>query len=142
MRTWDGGLAIHGAFFAALIVVFLYVTLRKKAKLSFLQATDIFTAVLPLAQAIGRWGNFFNYEAYGAPTELPWKMFVPLRYRMPGYSGDEFPPTFLYESSQCRHLFLSYWYLVEKNYGEVTALYMIFILSLIPLLKTEIDSFT
>jgi phosphatidylglycerol:prolipoprotein diacylglycerol transferase len=129
LRTWDGGLAIHGAFFAALIVVFLYVTLRKKAKLSFLQATDIFTAVLPLAQAIGRWGNFFNYEAYGAPTELPWKMFVPLRYRMPGYSGDEFfHPTFLYESLANVAIFsFLYWYLGKrKNYGEVTALYMIF----------------
>ncbi len=33
--------------------------------------------VLPLGQAIGRWGNFFNYEAYGGPTNLPWKMYVP-----------------------------------------------------------------
>jgi len=128
-RTWDGGLAIHGAFFAALLVTFLYVTFRKKANLKFLQATDIFTAVLPLAQAIGRWGNFMNYEAYGSPTDLPWKMFVPLRYRMPGYSKFEyFHPTFLYESLANVAIFaVLYWYLGKrKNYGEVTALYMVF----------------
>lgn len=128
-RTWDGGLAIHGAFFAALLVTFLYVTFRKKANLKFLQATDIFTAVLPLAQAIGRWGNFMNYEAYGSPTDLPWKMFVPLRYRMPGYSEFEyFHPTFLYESLANVAIFaVLYWYLGKrKNYGEVTALYMVF----------------
>ncbi len=128
-RTWDGGLAIHGAFFAALLVTFLYVTFRKKANLKFLQATDIFTAVLPLAQAIGRWGNFMNYEAYGSPTDLPWKMFVPLRYRMPGYSEFEyFHPTFLYESLANVVIFaVLYWYLGKrKNYGEVTALYMVF----------------
>ncbi|PZC52764.1 MULTISPECIES: prolipoprotein diacylglyceryl transferase [unclassified Mesotoga] len=128
-RTWDGGLAIHGAFFAALLVTSLYVTFRKKANLKFLQATDIFTAVLPLAQAIGRWGNFINYEAYGSPTDLPWKMFVPLRYRMPGYSEFEyFHPTFLYESLANVAIFaVLYWYLGKrKNYGEVTALYMVF----------------
>ena len=127
-RTWDGGLAIHGAFFAALLVTFLYVTFRKKADLKFLQVTDIFTAVLPLAQAIGRWGNFTNYEAYGSPTDLPWKMFVPLRYRMPGYSEFEyFHPTFLYESLANVVIFaVLYWYLGKrKNYGEVTALYMV-----------------
>jgi phosphatidylglycerol:prolipoprotein diacylglycerol transferase len=128
-RTWDGGLAIHGAFFAALLVTFFYVTFRKKANLKFLQATDIFTAVLPLAQAIGRWGNFMNYEAYGSPTDLPWKMFVPLRYRMPGYYEFEyFHPTFLYESLANVAIFaVLYWYLGKrKNYGEVTALYMVF----------------
>lgn len=128
-RTWDGGLAIHGAFFAALLVTFFYVTFRKKANLKFLQATDIFTAVLPLAQAIGRWGNFMNYEAYGSPTDLPWKMFVPLRYRMPGYYEFEyFHPTFLYESMANVAIFaVLYWYLGKrKNYGEVTALYMVF----------------
>ncbi|MGC9322316.1 MAG: prolipoprotein diacylglyceryl transferase [Kosmotogaceae bacterium] len=128
-RTWDGGLAIHGAFFAALLVTFFYVTFRKKANLKFLQATDIFTAVLPLAQAIGRWGNFMNYEAYGSPTDLPWKMFVPLRYRMPGYyEFGYFHPTFLYESLANVAIFaVLYWYLGKrKNYGEVTALYMVF----------------
>ena len=127
-RTWDGGLAIHGAFFAALLVAFLYVKLRKKAQLNFFQVTDLFTAVLPLAQAIGRWGNFMNYEAYGSPTDLPWKMFVPEQYRMPGYSKFEyFHPTFLYESLANIAIFaFLYWYLEKRrNYGEVTALYMI-----------------
>jgi len=70
-----------------------------------------------------------NYEAYGSPTDLPWKMFVPLRYRMPGYYEFEyFHPTFLYESLANVAIFaVLYWYLGKrKNYGEVTALYMVF----------------
>jgi phosphatidylglycerol:prolipoprotein diacylglycerol transferase len=54
---------------------------------------------LILGQAIGRWGNFFNSEAFGRPTDLPWKLFIPLRNRPPQWSSfDYFHPTFLYES--------------------------------------------
>ncbi|MFO7883031.1 MAG: prolipoprotein diacylglyceryl transferase [Kosmotogaceae bacterium] len=129
MKIWSGGLAIHGAIFFALLVGFVYVRLRKKANMKFLQMTDIFTAMLPFAQALGRWGNFMNYEAYGKPTELPWKMFVPLANRMPGYSQYEyFHPTFLYESLWDFMVFgVLLWFFMKgrKNYGEVTGLYMI-----------------
>jgi phosphatidylglycerol:prolipoprotein diacylglycerol transferase len=54
---------------------------------------------LILGQAIGRWGNFFNSEAFGRPTDLPWKLYIPPNRRPPGYEGFEyFHPTFLYES--------------------------------------------
>ncbi|MFW6119572.1 MAG: prolipoprotein diacylglyceryl transferase [Petrotogales bacterium] len=128
-KIWSGGLAIHGAIFFALLVGFIYVRLRKKANMKFLQMTDIFTAVLPFAQALGRWGNFMNYEAYGKPTELPWKMFVPLVNRMPGYTQYEyFHPTFLYESLWDFMVFgVLIWFFMKgrKKYGEVTGMYMI-----------------
>lgn len=127
--TWHGGLAIHGGIFGGLLSGFIYTRFRKKANIKFWQAADIFTAVLPLAQAIGRWGNFMNHEAYGRPTDLPWKMFVPFEYRMPGYGNHEyFHPTFLYESlwNVALFIFLISYMKKRKNYGEVTGLYMIF----------------
>ena len=52
-----------------------------------------------LGQAIGRWGNFFNNEAFGVPTNLPWKLFIPYEFRPEIFSAqDFFHPTFLYES--------------------------------------------
>jgi phosphatidylglycerol:prolipoprotein diacylglycerol transferase len=52
-----------------------------------------------LGQAIGRWGNFFNSEAFGAPTDLPWKLYIPQPRRPPEFINVEyFHPTFLYES--------------------------------------------
>ncbi|AKI97851.1 prolipoprotein diacylglyceryl transferase [Kosmotoga pacifica] len=128
-RIWNGGLAIHGAIFGALLSGFLYTRLKKSAGIKFLQASDIFTSVLPLAQAIGRWGNFMNHEAYGAPTDLPWKMYVPLAYRMPGFREFEyFHPTFLYESLWDLFVFFivfNYTRKFRKNYGETTGLYMV-----------------
>lgn len=127
--TWHGGLAIHGGIFGGLLAGFIYTRFRKKANIGFLQAADIFTAVLPLAQAIGRWGNFMNHEAYGRPTDLPWKMFVPFEYRMPGFGEYEFfHPTFLYESlwNVALFIFLISFMKKRKNYGEITGLYMIF----------------
>jgi phosphatidylglycerol:prolipoprotein diacylglycerol transferase len=54
---------------------------------------------MPLGQAIGRWGNFFNEEAFGSPTDLPWKLYIPEARRPPQYVDAEFfHPTFLYES--------------------------------------------
>ncbi|MFN3692287.1 MAG: prolipoprotein diacylglyceryl transferase, partial [Fervidobacterium sp.] len=96
---------------------------------SFVHATDLFTSVLPIGQAIGRWGNFFNYEAYGRPTNLPWKMFVPPEKRMPGFDTYEFfHPTFLYESLWNIIVFIFLYFVIEKrkqNFGETTALYLI-----------------
>ncbi|MGQ9855351.1 MAG: prolipoprotein diacylglyceryl transferase [Fervidobacterium sp.] len=126
-KIWHGGLAIHGGIFAAFATIFVYSKIKKY--FSFFQATDLFTSVLPLAQAIGRWGNFFNYEAYGRPTTLPWGMFVPPERRMPGYDVERFfHPTFLYESLWNIAVFCVLYFLIEKRkkyYGETTALYLI-----------------
>lgn len=123
-----GGMAIHGGILGAIFSIYLYTKLRKNSSLKFLQALDILTFVLPLAQAIGRWGNFFNHEAYGTPTDLPWKMFVAFQHRMPGYENYEyFHPTFLYESLGNSIIFLFLLYYINfkrKIKGEVTALYL------------------
>jgi len=129
LKVWEGGLAIHGAIIGALLTGFLYITF-KKPSFSFLQATDLFTSVLPLGQAIGRWGNFFNYEAFGVPTNLPWKMFVPEPYRPVMYKDYSFfHPTFLYESVWDFLVFLVlsvYYKKYRERPGEITCLYFVF----------------
>jgi len=93
---WKGGLAIHGALIGG-AMAFLIFILRNK--LSFLLYADIIMPGVLLAQAIGRWGNFFNNEAYGSPTTLPWKLFIPPQFRRPELINFEYyHPTFLYES--------------------------------------------
>ncbi|SHE81031.1 phosphatidylglycerol:prolipoprotein diacylglycerol transferase [Marinitoga hydrogenitolerans DSM 16785] len=128
-KIWHGGMAIHGGILGALLSVFLYTKLKKNVTFNFLTGLDLLAHVLPLGQAIGRWGNFVNYEAYGAPTELPWKMFVPKPYRMPGYEKFEyFHPTFLYESLWNLGIFLFLFYYArnrKKFDGEIISLYLI-----------------
>lgn len=128
-KIWYGGLAIHGAVIAAVIVAFLYTRLKKGVTFRFLQILDIALMVFPLAQAIGRWGNFFNHEAFGKPTNLPWKMYIPIQNRPLMYRSYEyFHPTFLYESIWDLMVF-TFLYIYTKKYrkkfGETTALYMI-----------------
>jgi len=96
IAIWKGGIAIHGAVIGGTLGAWLF---AKFNKLSFWQLCDIITPSLILGQAIGRWGNFFNSEAFGGPTDLPWKLFIPLARRPAGYQEFEyFHPTFLYES--------------------------------------------
>ena len=103
---WHGGLAIHGAIIGGTVSALVYTRLKG---FSFWQVADIFAPSLILGQAIGRWGNFFNQEAFGRPTNLPWGIFIekinrPLSYIHQTY----FHPTFLYESlwDFCVFLFL------------------------------------
>lgn len=93
---WEGGIAIHGAILGGAIAALIFCRLRK---ISFWQVADLIAPSLILGQAIGRWGNFFNSEAFGSPTDLPWKLYIPPSNRPPGYGNFEyFHPTFLYES--------------------------------------------
>lgn len=95
-KTWHGGLAIYGGVIGALLVGYI---LCRKYKMPFLLITDIASPWLIFGQALGRWGNFFNHEAYGVPTNLPWKMFIPPQYRFEEYAQYAYyHPTFLYES--------------------------------------------
>ena len=94
--VWEGGLAIHGGLIAGLLAGGVYVWAKALPLLTYL---DIVAPPLVLAQAIGRWGNFFNEEAFGRPTELPWKLFISEARRPPAYVDHQFfHPTFLYES--------------------------------------------
>jgi phosphatidylglycerol:prolipoprotein diacylglycerol transferase len=91
-----GGLGIPGAVIGGALAVWLYC---RSKKLSFLTWADVIVPGLALAQAIGRWGNFFNQEVYGKPTNLPWKIYIDPLHRVEGYTNYEyFHPLFLYES--------------------------------------------
>lgn len=89
----NGGLAIHGGLIAGLITVSV-VTYIKHINLP--DMLDLVFPVVALAQAIGRWGNFFNEEAHGIETSLPWAVII---------NGHHYHPTFLYESLWCLMLF-------------------------------------
>lgn len=82
----EGGLAIHGGLIAGIITILVF---SKVKKINFFKLTDIVIIGVPLAQSIGRWGNFINGEAHGGPTNLPWGILV---------DGQKVHPTFLYES--------------------------------------------
>lgn len=90
----QGGLGIPGAVIGGALAVWIYC---RKKKISFLTWADIIAPGLALAQAIGRWGNFFNQEVYGKPTDLPWKIYI--ENPVAGYTDYHyFHPLFLYES--------------------------------------------
>ena len=95
-QIWKGGIAIHGALLGGSIAVIAY---SRWMKLSFWALMDVLLPSVVLGQAIGRWGNFFNSEAFGLPTSLPWKLFIPVANRPAAYLNQSwFHPTFLYES--------------------------------------------
>ena len=89
-----GGLAIHGGLLLGAAAAVILCKIYKEKPLNIL---DLCFAVIPLGQAIGRWGNFFNSEAHGGPTDLPWGIIV---------DGVKVHPTFLYESIWCFLLFI------------------------------------
>ncbi len=96
IAIWRGGIAIHGAIIGGLIAALIFSRIQR---VSFWQMADLVAPSLILGQAIGRWGNFFNSEAFGRPTDLPWKLYIPANRRPPGYESFEYyHPTFLYES--------------------------------------------
>jgi prolipoprotein diacylglyceryl transferase len=96
VKIWEGGLGIPGGI-ALGVGVGLYVAHRKGIRLPVI--LDAATPALPLAQAIGRWGNWFNQELFGRPTELPWGLEIDPGRRPARYADAEtFHPTFLYES--------------------------------------------
>ncbi len=110
----QGGLAIHGGILAAVLVAWIY---TRKKFLPFFSMVDAAMPGLALGQAIGRWGNFFNQEAYGSPTDLPWGMWI---------EGETVHPTFLYESIITFGLFLFLWWYGKNKReqpGEMMCIY-------------------
>jgi len=96
INTRKGGLGIPGAVIGGALALYIY---SRRKKISFLEWTDIIAPGLALAQAIGRWGNFFNQEVYGAPTNLPWAITIDPQNRLPEYQNvATYHPLFLYES--------------------------------------------
>ena len=95
-RIWDGGLGIWGGILLGLVAGAV-VARRHNADVALL--FDCVAPALPLAQAIGRWGNWFNQELFGKPTTLPWGLKIDVAHRPAQYiQFATFHPTFLYES--------------------------------------------
>ena len=93
--VWRGGISIHGALIGGILSG---IWLSRHYKFSFLRYADIFAYGLLVGQSVGRLGNYFNCEAFGLPTSLPWGLFIPPAYRPEQYFGfSYFHPTFLYE---------------------------------------------
>lgn len=110
-----GGLAIHGGLIGGILAGFIYAKIKK---INFFKLADCVVLGIPLAQAIGRWGNFLNQEAHGGPTNLPWGIMV---------DGVKVHPTFLYESiwDLGVFLFLFIFRKKQKYQGQILVDYII-----------------
>jgi phosphatidylglycerol---prolipoprotein diacylglyceryl transferase len=96
IAVWRGGIAIHGALIGGTLVTVLFCRRRRQR---FWPLLDVLVPAVALGQAIGRWGNFFNSEAFGLPTDLPWALSIPVANRPLAFLDRvTFHPTFLYES--------------------------------------------
>jgi prolipoprotein diacylglyceryl transferase len=96
VKIWEGGLGVPGGMIGG-VLVGLWVARRRGIDLP--DALDVVAPALPLAQAIGRWGNWWNQEVFGRPTDLPWALEIDPDHRPPQYQDEPtFHPTFLYES--------------------------------------------
>ena len=83
----------------------------------------MYSLVIPIGQAIGRWGNFFNSEAFGKPCNFFWKMYILPQYRPAEYKNEEyFHPTFLYESIADLLIFLILYFALRKKFKECNGL--------------------
>ena len=131
-KIWSGGIHIFGAFITGTLALWIYTKLRQLPMLIFL---DGIALGLPLAQAIGRWGNFINQELYGPPTSLPWGLRIDPRHRIGPYrdlgqydQSTRFHPLFLYESLwNFAGFALIFW--ISRRFklkdGDLTLLYLI-----------------
>jgi phosphatidylglycerol:prolipoprotein diacylglycerol transferase len=96
IAVWEGGLAIHGGLILGFLVG---IALAVRWRVPVLPSLDIAAPSVVLGQAIGRWGNFFNEEAFGRPTDLPWKLYISPEHRpLESAAVPYYHPTFLYES--------------------------------------------
>jgi phosphatidylglycerol---prolipoprotein diacylglyceryl transferase len=126
----SGGLSIHGAIIVGLLVIWV---LCRRAREPFFTWLDIIVPGVALGQALGRWGNWANQEAFGTPTDLPWAVTIDPARRPAGYEQiATYHPTFLYESifSAINALVLT-WLVLRVPHvsrlrsGDVTGVYLI-----------------
>lgn len=134
-----GGISIHGAILGGMVGLWIY---SIRHRLNFLKLCDVCAVGLSIAQAIGRWGNFFNSEAFGYPTNLPWKLYIAPQYRPIPYQDVQFfHPAFLYESILDIVIFAVLFALVKfgkiKKDGNLALIYLI----LYSLVRIFVESF-
>jgi len=126
----SGGLSIHGAIIAGVVVI--WVLTRRRGQ-PFFTWLDIIVPGVALGQALGRWGNWANQEAFGTPTDLPWAVTIDPAHRPAGYEQyATFHPTFLYESIfNLLNAILLAWLVLRLpglrrlRSGDVVALYLV-----------------
>lgn len=126
IAIWKGGLAIHGAIIGGLIVL---IVLTKRRNISLWKVTDLLAPALILGQAIGRWGNFINQEAYGSIVSEEFINYFPAFIKNQMYiEGAYRHPTFLYESAWDLLIFILLIWLINKEFkkdGDVFFTYLI-----------------
>ena len=99
LRVWEGGLGIWGAVFLGGVGAWIGARRHRPGPIPLPAFADAVAPGVALAQAIGRFGNWFNQELFGRPTNLPWGLEIDLPYRPDGYEGfATFHPAFLYEA--------------------------------------------
>lgn len=118
IKIWNGGLAIYGGILTALLVIWIYC---KKKKINVLSFLDFLAPLVALGQAIGRWGNFVNREAYGSITNSLFRMEILLN------NGEYISvhPAFLYESIGLLSIFFLLYFTKRKYEGQKLAWYFI-----------------
>src|SRR5688572_18249391 len=124
-QVWKGGLSIWGVVIGGMLGMIIICRVRRYDTLGLMDAACI---GLVVAQALGRWGNWFNQELFGKPTTLPWGLEIDTVHRPSGYEQSEtFHPTFLYESLFCIVLVVALLQ-IEKRFrlkrGQVGACYI------------------
>jgi phosphatidylglycerol:prolipoprotein diacylglycerol transferase len=139
IAIWKGGLGIPGTVIGGLLALWIFT--RSHREFSFLDWADIAAPSLALGQAIGRWGNFFNQELYGAPTNVPWKIYIDPAHRLPGFENVAYyHPLFAYESLlNLANMLLLLWlmrrYVGSLRRGDVFNVYLI----TYPLIRFSLD---
>ena len=125
----NGGLGIYGALAGGALGLFIY---SRRARIPMMGWADLAVVGLALGQVFGRWGNYFNQELYGSPSDLPWAVHIAPAFRLPEFSDiSRFHPAFLYESLWSLLTFFVLYILVKRYSdrlltGEMTAFYLIF----------------
>ena len=96
LKVWEGGLGIYGGVAGGFVGLLLFCRYRAISPLTF---ADVAAPGLVLGQAIGRWGNYFNQELFGRPSDLPWAIHIAPQNRPAQFAdATSFHPTFLYEA--------------------------------------------
>lgn len=125
LRIWEGGLAIYGGIIGGLVAILLFSRIRR---IPVTTLTDLVVPALALGQAIGRWGNYFNMEAYGVAVTDPRWQFFPAAVLIPESGGDVWHmATFFYESVWDLGIFLLLWFVLRtrvKRPGIMTLTYL------------------
>ena len=124
----NGGLGIYGGIAGGALGLWIY---TRRNRLPTIAWADLAAVGMALGQVFGRWGNYFNQELYGRPTNVPWGIIIEPKYRLPAYSEySRFHPAFLYESLWSLLTFFILLTLVRRYgkkllTGDLVALYLV-----------------